>query len=304
MSRIFYRNDELGKCQCIALKQLSESSNLNFDEYIEIVDRRLKTFLNISFETIFKSMSSDWGFDMGDLMRKLWNESKRMNINELYDYVRGIDDGLLAVSIVLQYFSSAMCGANIYEWRCKSVSTIQRIEHHHIQNIESYIKEMSKYTQNVAIVCYLVWVNGHYDRDTGKYVNDNFIDYLKRPRRRTDTPLEKDKIAHVYITFYDVKRKVFFNYNSNLRHEIKVAGFVRVFEYVWFEGRINHHGSKIYEMLRFWGGGGEHGEHGGENLFTVLMLLMLTLSVIAIVIAVVIHHVSKANNEFAPHMNK
>lgn len=296
MSRIFYRNDELGKCQCIALKQLSESSNLNFDEYIEIVDRRLKTFLNMSFETIFKSMSSDWGFDMGDLMRKLWNESKKWTINELYDYVKGgIVDGLLAVSIVLQYFSSAICGANIYEWRCKSLSTIQRIEHHHIQNIESYIKEMSKYTQNVAIVCYLVWVNGHYDRETGKYVNDNFIDYLKRARRRPDTPLEKDKIAHVYITFYDVKRNIFLNYNSNLRYEIKVAGFVRVFEYVWFEGRINHHGSRIYEILRFWGGGGGG---GGDNLFTMLML-MLTLIVTVVVIACVIHHVSKANNEFA-----
>ena len=274
MSRVFYHNDELGKCQCITLKQLSESSNLNFDKYIKIVDRRLKTLLNLSFDDIFKDMSSEWGLDIGNLIKKLWNNSNRMNINEMYKYVASLDDGIKAVSVVLQYICAAMSGVDMFKWKIGPI--IHCVEEKHIRNVISYINEMSKYTQNVAIVCYQIWVNGHYNEE-GEYINDGYVDKFGRPRRRTDTPLDKDKFGHVYVTFYDTNRKVFFNYNSNLRREIKIAGFARIVEYITFDGTINHHGSKIDEMLRFWG--------GGRNTYIFIVMIVVVIVVVTIIIS-------------------
>lgn len=281
MSSIFYKNTPLGLCQIITFKQLAESSNLTFEQYIKIIDRRLISLLNISFENLLQDLSKpdEFNMDVKSMLSTLWiiSRDKRYTIDDIYRKVINYPDSCLLISIVLQFICSAIGGFNMYKW--KSDKIIHHVEQWHMNNVMTYILEMSKYTTNVAIICYQIWVNDNYvnnkyviNQNVKEYfINDQYVNYKK------EYEYEKDKCGHVFVTFYNVKQKMYYNFNSNLEHKI-VVHYPKLIEYVKFDDLVYHHGPKFREFITFTGGNSYN-----INIFIIIGIMAIMMTSIIVI---------------------
>ena len=235
MSKNFYKNTRDGMCQTIVFKQLSESLNMSFDEFIKFFDSRRKYTLT-EYMSLW-SNEDNFNMDVRSFLSKCWKHIEFKHLTM---------DNLLLISMFLQLVAEGMTGIDVIEW--KNDKSLHMVTEEHYQNLYSYINDAKRYTNNVPIICYYIYLN-----EDGT----------------------KDEVGHVYMTFYDVKQDQYFNYNSNHEHPFLVHK-PKLVEYIAFEGLINFHGSILPMIYKLFGG------YNRSRLYIIYIMIALIIIVLCL----------------------